>query len=233
MQNYLCELIGTALLVLLGNGVVMNFKLTRSAFKDNSSTAIAFGWGVAVMIPSFIFTASGAVFNPALALALGVIGRLDWSLVPGYIVAELLGGFIGAALLSLVYKSHLDATEKEGGSTLGCYATTPSIPHPVLNVVQEMVATFVLVLAIIAVPADFVIPGSAIFGIAVMVCAMSFGGLTGFAMNPARDLCPRIAHAIFRKGDNNWGYSWVPVIGPVLGALLAALLYKVLPFLQA
>ena len=233
MQAYLCELLGTAFLVLLGNGVVMNFKLTRSGFKDGSSMAVAFGWGVAVMIPSFIFTFSGAHFNPAVSLAMAVIGRLDWSLVPGYIVAQLIGAFLGAALLSLVYKSHLDATEKEGGSTLGCYATSPSIPHPVLNVVQEMVATFVLVMAIIAVPSDFAIPGSAVFGIAVMVCAFSFGGLTGFAMNPARDLCPRIAHAVFRKGDNNWGYSWVPVIGPILGALLAALVYNVLPFLQA
>jgi len=231
MQAYLCEFIGTAMLVLLGDGVCMNVSLNKSGFKGSSTTLIAIGWGLAVMVPAFMFGYSGASFNPVLTIALAVVGNFDWALVPGYIVAQMLGGFVGAAVLSLVYKDHLDATEKEGGSTLGVYACGPSIPNTPMNVLQEAVATFVLVFAILAIPSGYALPNFAVFGI-IMVCGMSFGGLTGYAMNPARDLSPRIAHAIFRKNDknNNWGYAWVTVVGPLCGALVAGLLWKVVPF---
>jgi len=229
MQAYLCELIGTAMLVLLGDGVCMNVSLNKSGFKGSSTTIIGIGWGLAVMVPAFMFGYSGASFNPVLTIALAVVGNFAWAEVPGYIIAQMLGGFIGASVLSLVYKDHLDATEKEGGSTLGVYCTGPSIPNPPMNVLQEACATFVLVLAILAIPSNYALPNFAVFGI-IMACGMSFGGLTGYAMNPARDLSPRIAHAVWRKGDNNWGYAWIPVVGPLIGALVAGLLWKVVPF---
>lgn len=229
MQLYLCEFIGTAMLVLLGDGVCMNVSLSKSGFKGSSTTVIAIGWGLAVMVPAFMFGYSGASFNPVLTVALAVAGLFDWALVPGYIIAQMLGGFLGAAVLSLVYKNHLDAHEAEGGSTLGVYCTGPSIPNAPMNVLQEAISTFVLVFAILAIPANYALPNFAVFGI-IMCCGMSFGGTTGYAMNPARDLSPRIAHAVFRKGDNNWGYAWIPVVGPLLGALVAALVWKVVPF---
>lgn len=229
MQAYLCEFIGTAMLVLLGDGVCMSATLNKSGFKGSNSVYITIGWGLAVMVPAFMFGYSGASFNPVLTIALAVVGNFAWAQVPGYIVAQMLGGFVGASLLSLVYKDHLDATEKEGGSTLGCYCTAPSIPNAPMNVLQEACATFVLVFAILAIPGAYALPNFAVFGI-IMACGMSFGGLTGYAMNPARDLSPRIAHAVWRKGDNNWGYSWIPVVGPLLGALCAGLLWKVVPF---
>lgn len=232
MNYYLCELVGTMFLVLLGDGVCMNVTLNKSGFKGSSTTVIAIGWGLAVMVPAFCFGYSGASFNPCLTIALAVIGKFDWALVPGYVVAQMIGGFLGAALLSILWKQHLDDHEAAGESTLGVYATGPSIPNPVMNVFQEGIATAVLVFTILGIPGEPALGTFPVFCI-IMACGMSFGGLTGYAMNPARDLSPRIAHAIFRSGDkggNNWGYAWVPVVGPLWGGIAGALLWQVLPF---
>lgn len=228
---YLCELVGTMFLVLLGDGVCMNVNLNKSGFKGSSTTVIAIGWGLAVMVPAFVFGYSGASFNPVLTIALACIGKFAWVNVPGYVIAQMIGGFLGAALLSLLYKDHLDATEKEGISTLGCYACGPSIPNTGMNILQEAAATFVLVFTILGIPGEPALGTFPVFCI-IMCCGMSFGGLTGYAMNPARDLSPRLAHAVFRPngGDNNWGYAFVPVVGPLIGAVCAAFAWQLLPF---
>ena len=214
--KYLCEFLGTMMLILLGDGVVANVTLNKSGMKGAGSIQITIAWGLAVMVPAFIFgEASGASFNPALTIALAVGGMFDWALVPGYIIAQILGGIVGGILVYILFKDHFDATE-DPGTKLGVFSTGPSIPNTGRNIVQEAIATFVLV-----------------FGIIVAI-GMSLGGLTGYALNPARDLGPRIAHAILPikgKGSSNFKYGLiVPIFGPIIGGLLAVLLYNVIPW---
>lgn len=234
MNAYLCEFIGTAFLVLLGDGVCMGATLKKSGFQGAGATFIAIGWGLAVMVPAFCFGYSGASFNPCLTFALAAAGKFPWNAVPGYVVAQMLGGFVGASLLSLLYKKHLDAQEEAGNTTLGVYCTSPAIKNLPLNLLAEAVATFVLVFTICAIPKEASgLSSFPVFAI-IMACGMSFGGLTGYAMNPARDLSPRLAHALFRRHDrngSNWRYAWVPVAGPLAGGVAGALLAKVLPFI--
>jgi len=234
MLPYLAEFIGTMLLILLGDGVVANVTLNKSGMKGAGSIQITFAWGLAVMLPAFIFgVASGAHFNPALTLALAVDGSFAWSMVPGYIVAQFAGAFVGAVLVYLLFKAQFDATE-DAGTKLGVFSTSPSVPNRVLNLLSEIVGTFVLVFAIKGIPAG--VPAGVnnllVFGIIVSI-GMSLGGLTGYAINPARDLGPRFAHAILpikRKGSSNWGYGVITLFGPVLGALLAVGLYGIIPW---
>ena len=234
MLPYLAEFIGTMLLILLGDGVVANVTLNKSGMKGAGSIQITFAWGLAVMLPAFIFgVASGAHFNPALTLALAVDGSFAWSMVPGYIVAQFAGAFVGAVLVYLLFKAQFDATE-DAGTKLGVFSTSPSVPNRVLNLLSEIVGTFVLVFAIKGIPAG--VPAGVnnllVFGIIVSI-GMSLGGLTGYAINPARDLGPRFAHAILpikRKGSSNWGYGVITLFGPVIGALLAVGLYGIIPW---
>ena len=214
--KYLCEFLGTMMLILLGDGVVANVTLNKSGMKGAGSIQITIAWGLAVMIPAFIFgEASGASFNPALTIALAVGGMFDWALVPGYVIAQILGGIVGGILVYILFKDHFDATE-DPGTKLGVFSTGPSIPNTGRNIVQEAIATFVLV-----------------FGIIVAI-GMSLGGLTGYALNPARDLGPRIAHAILPikgKGSSNFKYGLiVPIFGPIIGGIVAVLLYNVIPW---
>lgn len=232
MTVYIAEFIGTMLLILLGDGVVANVTLNKSGMKGAGSIQITFAWGLAVLLPAFIFgAASGAHFNPALTLALAVDGSLAWNLVPGYIIAQMAGAFLGACLVYVLFKAHFDATE-DAGTKLGVFSTGPSIPNTGLNILSEAIGTFVLVFAIkgLAQVPDLA-DGTGkflVFGIIVSI-GMSLGGLTGYAINPARDLGPRLAHAILPikgKGSSNFGYGLiVPIIGPILGALAAVLLY--------
>ena len=237
MLPYIAEFIGTALLILLGDGVVANVNLNKSGMKGAGAVQITLAWGLAVMVPAFIFgNASGASFNPALTIALAAGGFFDWAMVPGYIVAQMLGGFVGAVIVYLLFKDQFDATE-DGQTKRGVFCTAPSVPNMGRNLFAEAVATFVLVFAILGLNQ---VPGLdagtgklLVFGI-IVACGMSLGGLTGYAMNPARDLAPRIAHAVLPikgKCDSNFKYGLiVPVFGPIIGALVAAGLYAVIPW---
>lgn len=236
MLSYIAEFIGTCLLIILGDGVVANVNLNKSGMKGAGSIQITLAWGLAVLIPAFIFgNASGASFNPALTIALAADGSVAWSTVPGYIIAQVAGAFLGGCIVYLLFKDQFDATE-DAGTKLGVFCTGPSIPNPVLNFLSEAVGTFVLVFAIkgLAQVGD-VDPGVGkllVFAIIVSI-GMSLGGLTGYAINPARDFGPRLAHAILPikgKGSSNMGYAWVPIVGPIVGALLAVGLYAVIPW---
>lgn len=233
---FVSELIGTALLILLGNGVVANVLLDKSGMKGGGPVQITFAWGLAVMLPAFIFgSSSGAHFNPALTLALAADGSTPWNLVPAYICGQMLGGFIGAALVLLLFYDHFKATA-DAGLKRACFCTAPTVPNPVRNFLSEAIGTFVLVFAIKGLAQ---VHGCAaglsnvlVFGIIVSI-GMSLGGLTGYAINPARDLAPRIAHQLLPvpgKGPSNWGYALIPVIAPIVGALAAVALYAAIPW---
>lgn len=236
MLPYIAEFLGTMMLIILGDGVVANVTLNKSGMKGAGSIQITIAWGLAVMVPAFIFgAASGAHFNPALTIALAADGSMGWDLVPGYIIAQMAGGFLGGCIVYLLFKDQFDATDN-AGTKLGVFSTGPSVPNMPLNILSEAVATFILVFAIkgIGNVADCA-PGLSnlfVFGIIVSI-GMSLGGLTGYALNPARDLGPRIAHAVLPikgKGSSNWGYAPVVIVGPVVGALVAVLLYGAIPW---
>ena len=234
MLPYIAEFLGTMILIILGDGVVANVTLNKSGMKGAGSIQITFAWGLAVMVPAFIFgAASGAHFNPALTLALAIDGSLSWGLVPGYIIAQFAGAIVGAIIVYLMFKDQFDATE-DPGTKLGVFSTGPSVPNMGRNIFCEAVATFILVFAIKGMAQVGGLNGAQgnilVFGIITSI-GMSLGGLTGYALNPARDIGPRIAHAILPikgKGSSNWGYAPVPIVGPIIGAIVAALLYKVI-----
>ena len=240
MLPYLAEFLGTMMLIMLGDGVCCNVNLSKSGMKGGGTVQITLAWAAAVMVPAFIFgAASGASFNPALTLALAADGSFEWSMVPGYIIAQIAGGFVGAIIVYLTFKKQFDA-EEDAGTILGVFSTGPSIPSTGWNIVSEAVATFVLVFAIKGMGqvltgdgSDAAI-GKFIVFVIIMSCGMSFGGTTGYAMNPARDLGPRLAHAILpikNKGTSNFAYGLVvPIFGPIIGALLAVGLYAVIPW---
>lgn len=229
MQNYLYEFLGTMLLVVLGDSVVANVVLNKTKGSGSGWIVIISGWAFAVMIPALMFVKSGAVFNPALTLGLAAIGSISWDVVPGYIAAEMLGGVVGGIIVWLMYKDHFAATDDADGK-LAVFCTAPAIRNYTSNVISEFIATFVLVYAILGIAqssyGDVSALGTFAVGGIIFACGASLGGTTGYAMNPARDLGPRIAHAILPipgKRDPDWGYSWVPVVGPCAGAICAAL----------
>lgn len=229
LVKFLAEFVGTMLLIILGDGVVANVTLNKSGMKGAGSIQITLAWGLAVMLPAFIFgAASGAHFNPALTIALAVDGTLPWAEVPVYIIAQFAGAILGACIVYLAFKDQFDATD-DPGTKLGVFSTGPSVPNMPLNIFCEAVATFVLVFAIKGIPGTVAggVSNLFVFGIIVSI-GMSLGGLTGYALNPARDLGPRIAHSflpIKGKGDSNWGYAVVPLFGPIIGAVVAVLVY--------
>ncbi len=237
MLPYIAEFLGTMLLILFGDGVVANVTLNKSGMKGAGSIQITFAWGLAVMVPAFIFgAASGASFNPALTLALAIDGSFDWALVPGYIIAQFAGAFVGACLVYILFKEQFDATD-DPGAKLGVFSTGPSVPNLPLNILSEAIGTFVLVFAIkgtgnVAGLGDMGLNYIFVFAIIVSV-GMSLGGLTGYAINPARDLGPRLAHAVLPikgKGDSNWSYGVVTLVGPIVGAIVAVLVYGAIPW---
>ena len=236
MLPYIAEFLGTMMLILLGDGVVANVTLNKSGMKGAGSIQITLAWGLAVMLPAFIFgAASGAHFNPALTIALAVDGSLAWGMVPGYILCQFAGAMVGACIVYMMFKDQFDATE-DAGTKLAVFSTGPAIPNLPRNIFCEAVATFVLVFAIKGLGNVVGINGAQgnllVFGIIVSI-GMSLGGLTGYALNPARDIGPRIAHALLPikgKGSSNWGYAIVPLVGPILGAIVAVLLFSVIPW---
>jgi len=227
MLQYYAEFFGTALLILLGDGVVANVVLSKTKGHDSGLIVIAFGWAFAVGIPAYIFgTASGASFNPALTLALAAIGKLSWSVVPGYIIAEMLGGILGGILVWLMYYPHWEVTEDKAAK-LAVFCTGPAIKNTPANFLSEFIGTFVLVFTLLGVAQTKSSPGFGplIAAFIILVIGLSLGGPTGYAINPARDLGPRIAHAILPiagKGDSDWGYAWIPVVAPICGGIVGA-----------
>lgn len=232
------EFIGTAVLILLGDGVVACCTLNGSKGNGGGWAVITLAWGFAVMCGVFIAGPySGAHLNPAVSIGLAAAGLFPWTSVPAYIVAQMAGGLLGAVLVYIFYKDHYDATE-DAATKLGTFCTMPAIMNKPRNFFCEIVGTFLLVFVIMMLGTQNNAPDVALGGVGafpvtmlIMAIGMSLGGTTGYAINPARDLAPRIAHAILPikgKGDSGWGYSWVPVLGPTVGGLLAAALFVVL-----
>jgi glycerol uptake facilitator protein len=228
------EVIGTALLILLGNGVVAGVLLNLSKAQNAGWIVITFGWGMGVMVGAFaVGQFSGAHLNPAVTLGFAAIGDTDWGDVPKYLGGEFVGAFIGATLVWAAYLPHWGATE-DPGLKLACFSTAPAIRHTVSNVICEIIGTFVLVFGILSFFANEATTatglGALLVGLLVFAIGLSLGGPTGYAINPARDLGPRIMHAILPiagKGPSDWGYAWIPVVGPMIGGALGALLYVV------
>jgi glycerol uptake facilitator protein len=249
MQSLLAEAIGTMLLVLLGDGVVANVVLNRTKGHNSGWIVITVGWGVAVAMAVYaVGRISGAHLNPAVTLGLAAIGSFDWSLVAGYIAAQLVGGFAGAVLMWLMYLPHWRETP-DGGAKLSAFSTGPAIRNAPANLIGEAIGTAVLLFGILAIAANAQTlskPGDVdlsfvfsrglqplLVGVLILGIGLSLGGPTGYALNPARDLGPRLAHALLPipgKGGSDWEYAWIPVVGPILGGILGAGSYFIIGF---
>jgi len=245
MRELLAEAIGTMLLIILGDGVVAGVLLAKSKAQDSGWIVITAGWGFAVAIAVYaVGRISGAHINPAVTVGLASIGEFEWSLVPGYIIAQMIGAFVGGVIVWLHYLPHWAETE-DPALKLGVFSTGPAIRNTPSNLISEVIGTFVLVFGVLAIvttlgPETITdAPLQAAFstgltpllvGLLVWAIGLSLGGPTGYAINPARDLGPRIAHAILPiagKGGSDWGYSWIPVVGPIVGGILGAVVFSV------
>lgn len=246
MNVYLAEFIGTAIIIFFGGGVVANVSLTKSKAQGAGWMVITAAW--ALGIATAVYTVgwiSGAHLNPALSIALAVIGSLKWEYLLGYIVAQILGAMFGSLLVFLTFKLHFDEEENQG-ALLGIFCTGPAIRNYFWNSVTEILATAMFVFGVLGIgnakntavaftlsngaeaTGSVGILGGLLVGFLVWAIGMSFGGPTGYALNPARDLGPRIMHAILpikHKGSSDWAYAWVPIVAPIIGAVLGALLY--------
>ena len=232
------EFIGTLVLILLGDGVCCATSLNKSKAQGAGWAVVTLGWGLAVMCGVFIAGPySGAHLNPAVTLGFALAGQFDWAAVLPYIAAQMLGGFAGAVLVYAFYKDHFDATEDQA-TKLGVFCTAPAIMNKGRNFFCEALASWLLVFVILALGNKENLPEIGMgelgaFPVTMLIVAigMSLGATTGYAINPARDLAPRIAHAVLPikgKGGNGWDYSWVPVAGPICGGLLAAVTYMLI-----
>ncbi|HZB76429.1 MAG TPA: MIP/aquaporin family protein [Solirubrobacteraceae bacterium] len=229
MSIFGAEVIGTAILILLGNGVVACVLLNLSKGQNSGWIVITFGWGMAVMTAAFaVGQFSGAHLNPAVTLGFWITGDIDGGDVPEYLAGEFVGAFIGATLVWLAYLDHWRETE-DPGLKLACFSTAPAIRNPVSNIITEVIGTFVLVFAVLGWFTDEATAatglGGLLVGLLVLSIGLSLGGPTGYAINPARDLGPRIMHAILPiagKGGSDWSYAWIPVVAPLVGGALAA-----------
>jgi glycerol uptake facilitator protein len=232
MKPFTAEVIGTMLLVLLGDGVVAACLLSRSKAEKSGWIVITTGWAMAVAMAVYaVGRISGAHLNPAVTLGLAAVGKFAWSDVPAYIAAQFLGAFLGAALVWLAYLAHWAETEDKG-LKLAVFSTAPAVRQLPANLLSEAIGTFVLVFGILAILANTAPAQSGLtpllIGLLVWAIGLSLGAPTGYAINPARDLAPRLAHAILpvaNKGGSDWSYAWVPVVGPLIGGTLGALAY--------
>ncbi|HEY4146548.1 MIP/aquaporin family protein [Pinirhizobacter sp.] len=229
MSVYLSEFLGTMMMILLGDGVVAGVLLKGSKAEGAGWITITLAWGLAVLIGIYVAAASGAHMNPAITLALAALGKLAWGLVPGYIAAQLAGAFAGAVLVYLHYFALWPGTD-DPAKKLGVFCTIPAVRHLPSNLLTEIIGTFVLVYGVLAIGANRMTEGLGPLAVALLVVAigMGLGGPTGYAINPARDFAPRLAHALLPipgKGGSDWGYAFVPIVGPVIGALGAAFFY--------
>ena len=249
MEKIAAEAIGTMLLVLLGDGVVANVLLARSKGQNSGWIVITIGWGVAVALAVYaVGRISGAHLNPAVTVGLASIGSFPWADVPGYIAAQVIGAFAGAVLVWLAYLPHWAVTTDKDAK-LGVFATGPAIRNSAANVITEVIGTAVLVFGVLAIAENaqtLARPGaidlSVVFtgalqpllvGILVLGIGLSLGGPTGYAINPARDFGPRLAHAVLPiagKRDSDWNYAWIPIVGPLIGGVVGAVLFRVVGF---
>lgn len=234
MSPFIAEITGTALLITLGAGVVANVLLSKTKGNNSGLIVIAFGWAVGVFTGVYASAAaSGAHLNPAVTIALAVEGSFEWAKVPSYIAAQFIGAFIGAFAVWISYRQHFDATENPD-LKLAVFCTAPAIPNAFYNFITEAVGTIVLVLgALLLAKPEMKLGALDALPIALVVLGIgvSLGGPTGYAINPARDLGPRIMHAILPikgKRDSDWSYAWIPVVAPLTGGVLAALIFKYL-----
>jgi glycerol uptake facilitator protein len=231
-QRFIAEIIGTMILILLGDGVVANVVLGKTKGNGSGWIVITFGWGMAVFVGAYSVAAiSGAHLNPAVTIGLAVTNQLPFEEVPVYIIAQFVGAFIGAVLVFVHYYPHFAETE-DPGLKLAVFSTGPAIRNVGLNLVSEVIGTFMLIFGILMLAnGNFAGLGPLPVALLVLGIGLSLGGSTGYAINPARDLGPRIAHFLLPipgKGDSDWGYSWIPVVGPVIGAVVAGVLYLAL-----
>ena len=240
MSPFVAELLGTMLLIILGDGVVANVVLNKTKGQNAGWMVITAGWAFAVTVAVYaVGTFSGAHLNPAVTIGLAAIGKFPWDSVPAYVAAQMLGAFIGATIVWLAYLPHWSVTESRDAK-LAVFCTGPAIRNTTSNLLTEIIGTAVLVLGVLAIltPKNLnpehgwnVGFGPALVGVIVWAIGLSLGGPTGYAINPARDLGPRIAHAVLPisgKGGSDWSYAWIPVAGPIIGGLIAAFLYKTL-----
>src|SRR5215208_4987495 len=221
------------LLIILGGRLVAD-KLLRNSKAENSGwIVITFGWAMGVAVAVYaIIGISGGFINPAVTLGFAAIGQLSWAVVPGYIIAQFLGAFVGAVIVWLAYLPHWAETA-DPGLKLGVFSTAPAIYNTPANIITEIVGTFVLVFGVFGIFANDLAPGLGplLVGLLVLGIGLSLGGPTGYAINPARDLGPRIAHAVLPiagKGGSDWGYAWIQVVGPIIGGILGAVAYTAL-----
>lgn len=239
MNTFLAEFIGTAVLILLGNGVVANVVLNRTKGNNGGWIVIAFGWGIAVFVPVFMVgNFSGAHLNPAVTTGFWVRGAITSAQAMQYFGGEFLGAALGSFLVWLQYKPHIDITNDKDAK-LAIFCTDPAIRNTIQNFISEVIATFILVFAVFFITKATVNGQDASLGaldalpvaLLVLGIGLSLGGTTGYAINPARDLSPRVMHSILPipdKGTSDWGYAWIPIIGPLVGGALAALVYMIL-----
>lgn len=234
MTPFIAEITGTAILITLGAGVVANVLLSRTKGNNSGLIVIAFGWAIGVFTGIYASAAhSGAHLNPAVTIGLAVEGSFEWALVPSYILAQFIGAMIGATLAWLSYRQHFDATENPD-LKLAVFCTAPAINNPFYNFITELIGTFILMLGVLLLSKpDMKLGALDALPVALLVLGIgvSLGGPTGYAINPARDLGPRIMHALLpikNKRDSDWGYAWIPVVAPIAGASLASLLFKYL-----
>lgn len=235
MSPFIGEFIGTALLIILGDGVVANVVLNKTKGNNSGWIVITFGWAMAVFVGVYTSTQLGGSghLNPAVTLAVAWFADFDWNNVPSYIAAQFAGAIIGAIIVWLSYKQHFDETEN-GDAKLAVFCTAPAIRNTAYNLITEIIGTFILVLgASLMSKPEIKIGTLEALPVALLILAigLSLGGPTGYAINPARDLGPRIAHFILpipNKRNSDWGYAWIPVAGPMIGGLLAAYVFKLL-----
>jgi len=236
MTPFLAEILGTAIVIIIGNGVVANVVLPNTKGNNGGLIAIVLGWMIAVFVGVYITTpSSGGHLNPAVTIALATAGKFSWSLVPTYILAQILGAMLGAFVVWLVYRPQFNEA-KEASDKLACFSTGPSIKDLKQNFLVETIATFIFLLGIFFIkPAGLEMGAMSALPVSLLVAGIGFGlgGPTGWAINPARDLGPRIIHFVLPingKGSSDWGYALIPVLGPIIGGILAAIVY--LQFLQ-
>lgn len=233
MTEYFAEFIGTMILIILGEGTVAGIVLKGSKSENAGWIVIVVGWGLAVTMGIYaVGSISGAHINPAVTLALAYSGNFPWEKVPGYILAQVLGAFVGAIVVWLHFLPHWEKTESRAAK-LAVFCTAPAVRAYPYNLISEIIATAMLTLGILFIGANKFTEGlnPLVVGALITVIGIGLGGTTGFAINPARDLGPRIAHFLLPipgKGSSDWAYSWVPVIGPLLGGLLGAFIYQML-----
>ena len=229
MTPFVSEIVGTAMILLFGCGVVAGVLLDKSKAQGGGWIVITFAWAIGVTLGVYASGQfSGAHLNPAVSIALAAVGKFDWALVPTYVLGQFIGAMVGSGLVYLAYLSHWGGTS-DPGLKLAVFSTGPAVRNPVGNFICEFISTAILLFVIMFLGANKYAEGVGpiAVGILILGMALSFGGPTGYALNPARDLGPRIMHALLPipgKGDSDWGYSWIPVVAPVLGGICGAAL---------